>query len=46
VIDRTVEQDAANEVAGRHTTLRLKKKATVRDVVWEMSALFPDVTVQ
>jgi hypothetical protein len=39
VIDHTVEPDAANEVAGRHITLKLKKKATVRDVVWELSGL-------
>jgi hypothetical protein len=46
VIDHTVEPDAANEVAGRHITVQLKKKATVRDVVWELSCLFPDVQVQ
>ena len=45
VIDHTVEPDAANEVADRHITIRLRKKATVRDVVWELSCLFPDVQV-
>jgi hypothetical protein len=46
VIDHTVEPDAANEVAGRHITLRLKRKATVRDVVWELPGLLPNVPVQ
>ena len=46
VIDHTVEPDAANKVAGRHITIRLKKKATVRDLLWELSCLFPDVQVQ
>lgn len=39
VIDHTVEPEAAREVATRRITLRLKQKATVRDVVWELSAL-------
>jgi hypothetical protein len=43
VIDHTVELAAANEVAALHITLRLKKKATVRDVVWELSGLSADV---
>jgi hypothetical protein len=46
VIDHTVERDTANEIAARRITLRLKKKATVRDVVWELSSLFPNVAVQ
>jgi hypothetical protein len=46
VIDHTVEPAAANEVAGRHITLRLKRKATVRDVAWELSGLLPNVPVQ
>jgi hypothetical protein len=46
VIDHTVELDAAKEIAARHTTLRLKKKATVRDVVWEFTSLFYNFTVQ
>ena len=32
VIDHTVEPDAANQVAERHITIRLKNEATVRDV--------------
>ncbi|MBZ5494457.1 MAG: hypothetical protein LAO76_26330 [Acidobacteriia bacterium] len=46
VVDHTVESEAAKEVAGRHITLRLKKKATVRDVVWELSGLLSNVQVQ
>lgn len=46
VIDHTVEPDAANEVALRRITLRLKKKSTVRDVIWERSALLPHAVVQ
>jgi hypothetical protein len=46
VIDHTVEPEAANQIAARHITLRLKKKATVRDVVWELSELTRDATVQ
>jgi len=46
VIDHTVESEAAKEIAGRHITLQLKKKATVQDVVWELSGLSPDVRVQ
>ncbi|MCU1333235.1 MAG: hypothetical protein JWM08_2227 [Candidatus Angelobacter sp.] len=46
VIDHTVEAAAANEEAERYITLRLKKKATVHNVVWELSALLPDVPVQ
>jgi hypothetical protein len=46
VIDDTVEADAAKEIAAQHITLRLKKKATVPDVVWEMAALTSNVSVQ
>ena len=46
VIDHTIEQDAASEIASRHITLRLKKQATVRDVVWELSGLSKDLIVQ
>jgi hypothetical protein len=42
VIDNTVEPAAANEIASRHITLKLKKKATVRDVLWELAGLSPD----
>jgi hypothetical protein len=42
VIDHTVERDAAIAVAGRRITLRLKKKATVR----ELSELLPHAVVQ
>jgi hypothetical protein len=45
VIDHTVEPDASNEIAARHITLRLKKKAIVPDVVWELSALASDARV-
>lgn len=43
VIDPTVEPVAANEIAAQRVTLRLKKKATARDVVWELSELMPNV---
>jgi hypothetical protein len=46
VIDHTVESDAANEIARRHITLKLKKKATVTDVVWELSGLMPNAQLQ
>jgi hypothetical protein len=46
VIDHTVEHEAAKDITARRITLRLKKRATVRDVVWELSALFPNITVQ
>jgi hypothetical protein len=46
VIDHRVEAEAANEVAQRHITLRLKKKATVRDVLWELDGLSSPSGVQ
>jgi hypothetical protein len=46
VIDHTVEPDSAQEIAARRITLRLKKKATVRDVVWELAGLAPNLSVQ
>jgi hypothetical protein len=46
VIDHTVEPAAAKEIADWHITLRLKKEATVRDVVWELTGLFPNYQVQ
>ena len=45
VIDHTVDPTAANEVAARHITLRLRKKATVQDVIWELSALLPNPAI-
>jgi hypothetical protein len=39
IIDHTVEPAASREVAARRITFRLKKNATVRDVVWELSGL-------
>jgi hypothetical protein len=45
IIDHTVEPDAAKEIAARRITLRLKKKATVRDVVWELSGLVADSVI-
>jgi hypothetical protein len=46
LIDHTVESQAANEVARRHITLRLKERATARDVVWELAGLSPGTEVQ
>jgi hypothetical protein len=46
VIDHTVEADAAKEIAARHITLRLKKKASVRDVIWELSGFHSARLVQ
>lgn len=46
VIDHTVEPDFANGIASRHIALRLKKKATVMDVVWALAELSPNVQVQ
>jgi hypothetical protein len=46
VIDHTVEPDVAKEISARRVTLRLKKTSTVRDVIWELSALVSDVQVQ
>jgi hypothetical protein len=46
VIDHTVEPAAASEIGRRHITLRLKKKATVRDVVWELAGLSSAGAVQ
>jgi hypothetical protein len=45
VIDHTVESDAANAVAARYITLRLKKEATVQDMVWEMAGLAATIPV-
>ena len=39
VIDHTVEPATASEIAKHRITFRLKKEATVRDVVWELSGL-------
>jgi ATP-dependent DNA ligase len=38
VIDSTVEDAAAQEVAQHHPTMRLQGTATVADIVWELSA--------
>jgi hypothetical protein len=46
VIDHTVELAAASEVAKKHITLQLKKRATVRDVVWELAGLSSPSGVQ
>lgn len=45
VIDHTVEDGAANEIAQHYPTLRLKQEATAADVLWELSSL-SDGTVQ
>ena len=39
VIDSTVPDEAAAEVARQQITLRLKPEATVADVFWELSPL-------
>lgn len=39
VIDHSVDDAAAQEVASRLITLRLKPHATVADVFWELSLL-------
>lgn len=46
VIDHTVESAAANEIAARRIAFRLRKKATVRDVIWELSGLLSTDVVQ
>lgn len=39
VIDSTVQDDAAEEVARGQITLRLKAASTAADVLWELSLL-------
>lgn len=46
LVDHTVEDDAAHEVAQHHTTLRLTKEATAADVLWQLSSFAGDATVQ
>jgi hypothetical protein len=46
VVDHTVEDDAAREIAQHHSTLRLRSKTTATDVLWELSSLSPGAPVQ
>jgi len=46
VIDANVEDTAAKEVAQHHPTLRLNPSTTATDVLWGLSSLSPDATVQ
>jgi len=39
VIDHSVDDEAAREVARHHVTLRMTPDATVTNVVWELSHL-------
>lgn len=41
VIGADVEEPDVVEAQMRHITLRLKPEATAKDVVWELSQLFP-----
>lgn len=45
VIDHTVNDSTANEIARHYPTLRLTHQATAADVLWDLSSL-PDATVQ
>lgn len=38
VLDHTVEDDAANEIAQHYSTLRLTRNTTIADVLWELSS--------
>lgn len=46
VVDHTVERDAAHEVARHHISIRLARESTAVDVIWELSQLDGDATVQ
>jgi len=46
VVDRTVENDAASELAQHYTTFRLNPGATAADILWEVSCLSSDGAVQ
>jgi len=37
IVDHTVEEDAAHEVAHHHITLRLQPNANAANVLWEVS---------
>jgi hypothetical protein len=46
VIDRSVDERAADEVARHHVTMKLKPQGTAADVVWELSGPSPDAARQ
>lgn len=46
IVDHTVQHDAATEIAQHYATLRLSHGATAADVLWEISSLASDATVQ
>lgn len=46
VIDSSVEDLAALEIARSEPTLRLKPRATAADVIWRLSELSPDAGIQ
>lgn len=46
LIVHTVEPEAAKPVRQRQITLHLVRETTVRDVIWELSGLFPNTQIQ
>ena len=46
VVDHTVEDDAAKDIAEHYTTLRLKPGATAAEILWKLSSLAPDAALQ
>jgi hypothetical protein len=45
VITHDVEDPELPEVQARLTTLRLQPNATAKDLIWELSQLFPRTTI-
>ncbi len=45
IVDHTVEDRAAHEVAQHHITLGLTREATAAGVLWELSSFGDDATV-
>ena len=46
VLDHTVEDDAANEIAQHYSSLRLTRNTTAADVLWELSSLSIEGSIQ
>ena len=46
VIGADIDEPDVIEVQLREITIKLKAEATVKDLVWELSNLFPDKTVR
>ena len=45
VIDANVDEQRGKDIQCHHTTLRLERGATAKNLVWELTQLFPEKIV-